>query len=95
MPGRNGDTAFLLGGVNLDLGPEGQLGIGCGHLEDVAFEVKKEVLQDREGGLGRDGLGDIHKPLEQLYAGNVEFHIVMFFDFGYGLGRLARDQSQI
>ena len=95
MPGRNGDPAFFLSGVNFDLGPERQLGIGCGDLEDVAFEVEKEVLKDREGGLGRDGLGNTHQPLEQLYAGNVEFHIVIIFDFVDGPRRFARDQSQI
>ena len=74
MAGGDGDAAVFLGAVHLDGGAERQFGVRGGHFEPVALEGEQEVLEDRKGRLGRDGLRDVQEALQQVGTGNVQFH---------------------
>ena len=79
VTGRNGDAATFLGALHLDGGAEREFGVRRGHFELVVLQHEQEVLEDRKGGLGRDGLRDVQKPLQQVVTGNVQFHILRYF----------------
>ena len=44
------------------------IGIGGSYLKNVPVQYEKEILQDGEGGLGRDGLGHVRDAFEQFLA---------------------------
>ena len=46
VPRGDSDPAFLFRGVDLDLGTESKLRIGCGDLQDIALEIEQEVVKD-------------------------------------------------
>ncbi len=66
VTGGNGDAAFLLGIVHLDLGAERELAVGSGDFQDAAFQVEKEVFENRERCFHGNRLGNIHQSFQQL-----------------------------
>ena len=78
LTGGHGDAAFFGNAVHGHDGAERELLVGGGDLQLSVLEDEEEVLQDGEGGLGGNRLGNIENALEQSGARNVEFHISLF-----------------